>query len=120
MLTSLRVLLTPRCRSFFREREKVSGCMPSRPAIKDFSRGRLTTADSVSAGQSRSRKPASRSVDDCIREWQATYEKAPADYITLIYHWAQQPKDDMLAEFDRFVNKVVPELEAPEYSLAAE
>jgi alkanesulfonate monooxygenase SsuD/methylene tetrahydromethanopterin reductase-like flavin-dependent oxidoreductase (luciferase family) len=60
------------------------------------------------------------SVDDCIREWQETYRKAPAEYITLIYHWAQQPKDDMLEEFDRFVNKVVPELEAPELSEAAE
>ena len=60
------------------------------------------------------------SVDDCIREWQATFENSPAEYITLIYHWAQQPADDMLEEFDLFVNKVVPELEAPEYKLAAE
>ena len=60
------------------------------------------------------------SVDDCIREWQETYSKAPGEYITLIYHWAQQPADDMLEEFDLFVNKVVPELEAPELSLAAE
>ena len=60
------------------------------------------------------------SVDDCIRIWQDTYAKAPAEYITLIYHWAQQPKDDMLEEFDLFVNKVVPELEAPDYAMAAE
>ena len=60
------------------------------------------------------------SVDDCIREWQEPYSKAPGEYITLIYHWAQQPADDMLEEFDLFVNKVVPELEAPELSLAAE
>jgi len=59
-------------------------------------------------------------VDDCIRIWQETYSKAPAEYITLIYHWAQQPADDMLEEFDLFVNKVVPELEAPDYSKAAE
>jgi hypothetical protein len=59
-------------------------------------------------------------VDDCIREWQETYAKAPGEFITLIYHWAQQPADEMLEEFDMFVNKVVPELEAPEYSIAAE
>ena len=59
-------------------------------------------------------------VDDCIRIWQETYSKAPAEYITLIYHWGQQPADDMLEEFDLFVNKVVPELEAPDYSMAAE
>ena len=33
---------------------------------------------------------------------------------------AQQPADDMLEEFDLFVNKVVPELAAPYYSMAAE
>ena len=59
-------------------------------------------------------------VDDCIREWQETYAKAPGEFITLIYHWAQQPADEMLGEFDMFVNKVVPELEAHEYSMAAE
>lgn len=59
-------------------------------------------------------------VDELIKTWQGTYAKAPAEYIMLIFHWAQQPKDDMLEELNTFINKVVPELETPEYSVAAE
>ena len=59
-------------------------------------------------------------VDEQIATWQNTYSRSPAEYITLIFHWAQQPKDDMLEEFDIFVNNVVPELEVPEFAAAAE
>ena len=44
----------------------------------------------------------------------------PAEYITLIFHWAQQPKDDMLEELSLFMEKVLPELEIPDFAMAAE
>lgn len=59
-------------------------------------------------------------VDQSIAAWKETYEECPAEYITLIWHWAQQPKDDMLEELQLFMDKVLPELEAPEFAMAAE
>ena len=41
-------------------------------------------------------------------------------YITLIFHWAQQPKEDLLEEIELFMTKVLPELEVPDYATAAE
>ena len=38
----------------------------------------------------------------------------PSEYITLIWHYAQIPKDEMLYELEVFMNQVLPELEAPE------
>ena len=62
-------------------------------------------------------------VDDSIRAWQNLFEQVPCEYITLIWHWAQQPKDDMLEELRLFMEKVLPELEVPDFgnvALAAE
>lgn len=47
-------------------------------------------------------------------EWQAMYKKVPAEYITLIFHYAQQPKDDVIAEIELFMKHVWPTLEAAE------
>ncbi len=44
--------------------------------------------------------------------WRNIYDKAPCEYITLIWHWAQCPKDVMLDELDQFMREVVPLLEA--------
>jgi hypothetical protein len=47
----------------------------------------------------------------------------PCEYITLIWHWAQQPKEDMLEELQIFMDKVLPELDTPDFepvTLAAE
>jgi alkanesulfonate monooxygenase SsuD/methylene tetrahydromethanopterin reductase-like flavin-dependent oxidoreductase (luciferase family) len=59
-------------------------------------------------------------VDDAIADWQQIYARIPCEYITLIWHWAQQPKDELLEEIQLFMEKVVPELETPDYSIAAE
>ena len=45
--------------------------------------------------------------------WRRTYERAPAEYITLIWHWAQCPKEVLLEELDLFMREVLPQLEAP-------
>lgn len=54
-------------------------------------------------------------IDESIRAWQALFEQAPCEYVTLIWHWAQQPKDDMLEELRLFMERVLPELEVPDY-----
>jgi alkanesulfonate monooxygenase SsuD/methylene tetrahydromethanopterin reductase-like flavin-dependent oxidoreductase (luciferase family) len=59
-------------------------------------------------------------LDDCIRYWQETTALVPCEYITLIWHWAQQPKDALLEEMRLFMEKVVPELDVPDYAMAAE
>lgn len=59
-------------------------------------------------------------LDKAIADMQNIYAQAPPEYITLIYHWAQQPKDVMLEELNAFMTKVVPELEAPEILETAE
>jgi hypothetical protein len=47
-------------------------------------------------------------------DWQRTYEQVPAEFITVIFHYAQQPKDDVIRELELFMSKVVPSLEAAE------
>jgi alkanesulfonate monooxygenase SsuD/methylene tetrahydromethanopterin reductase-like flavin-dependent oxidoreductase (luciferase family) len=54
-------------------------------------------------------------VDDSIKAWQHIYDQVPCEYITLIWHWAQQPKDDMMEELRLFMEKVLPELETPDF-----
>ena len=59
-------------------------------------------------------------VDDTIRYWRGIFDRAPFEYITLIWHFAQQPKDLVLEEMQLFMEKVRPELEIPDYAVAAE
>ena len=59
-------------------------------------------------------------IDDAIADWKDIYARVPCEYITLIWHWAQQPKDEMLEELQLFMEKVVPELETPDFAAAAE
>tara|TARA_B100000029_G_scaffold472369_1_gene512823 strand:+ start:1519 stop:2745 length:1227 start_codon:yes stop_codon:yes gene_type:complete len=59
-------------------------------------------------------------LDESIEAWKETYAEVPAEYITLIYHWAQQPKEDMMEELSLFMEKVLPELEIPDFAMAAE
>ncbi|MBS28356.1 MAG: hypothetical protein CL566_05430 [Alphaproteobacteria bacterium] len=59
-------------------------------------------------------------VDDAIEYWTGIFEQAPFEYITLIWHFAQQPKDLVLEEMQLFMEKVLPELEVPDYAAAAE
>ena len=48
------------------------------------------------------------------------YDEVPSEYITLIFHWAQQPKDDVLEELHTFMTRVLPDLDVPEMAEAAE
>lgn len=57
-------------------------------------------------------------VDDAIRYWTGIFKRAPFEYITLIWHFAQQPKALVLEELQLFMEKVLPELEVPDYSVA--
>lgn len=59
-------------------------------------------------------------VDDAIAYWRGIFDQAPFEYITLIWHFAQQPKDLVLEEMQLFMDKVLPELEVPDYAVAAE
>lgn len=52
--------------------------------------------------------------------WRGIYDQAPCEYITLIWHWAQCPKDVMLEELDLFMREVVPLLETGAYDVAAQ
>jgi alkanesulfonate monooxygenase SsuD/methylene tetrahydromethanopterin reductase-like flavin-dependent oxidoreductase (luciferase family) len=52
-------------------------------------------------------------LDELKRGWEQTYEQIPAEFITLIWHYAQCPKDEVLFELETFMTKVLPNLEAP-------
>ena len=51
-------------------------------------------------------------VDEVRDEWRRVYDAVPCEYITLIYHFAQQPKESVLKELELFMTKVLPHLEA--------
>lgn len=52
-------------------------------------------------------------LDQVKREWANIYTQMPSEYITLIWHYAQNPKEDVLYELETFMTKVLPNLEAP-------
>ena len=43
-------------------------------------------------------------------QWQQIYTVVPSEYITLIFHYAQQPKDDVIDTLQKFMTKVWPHL----------
>jgi hypothetical protein len=45
-------------------------------------------------------------------QWSEIYSVVPAEYITLIFHYAQQPKDEVIHELGLFMKEVLPALEA--------
>jgi alkanesulfonate monooxygenase SsuD/methylene tetrahydromethanopterin reductase-like flavin-dependent oxidoreductase (luciferase family) len=45
--------------------------------------------------------------DQMTAEWQTL----PAEYITLIYHFAQMPKDAVIENLDRFMHEIKPDLD---------
>lgn len=62
-------------------------------------------------------------VDECVAGWKKIFDQAPCEYVTLIWHWAQQPKEDMMEELRLFMDEILPELEVPDFedvSVAAE
>ena len=52
--------------------------------------------------------------------WRGIYDRAPCEYITLIWHWAQVPTEVLLEELDLFMREVLPLIEVPDYRVAAE
>ncbi len=52
-------------------------------------------------------------LDQLTQQFVDSYKVLPAEFITLIWHYAQQPKDEVIYELETFMTKVVPELEAP-------
>jgi len=54
-------------------------------------------------------------VDESIRQWRDLFDRVPSKYVTLIWHWAQVPKDVMMEELQLFMDKVLPELEIPDF-----
>jgi alkanesulfonate monooxygenase SsuD/methylene tetrahydromethanopterin reductase-like flavin-dependent oxidoreductase (luciferase family) len=52
-------------------------------------------------------------VEQLKQQWRQIYDTLPAEYITLIWHYAQCPKEVVLEELDTFMTKVLPDLDAP-------
>jgi alkanesulfonate monooxygenase SsuD/methylene tetrahydromethanopterin reductase-like flavin-dependent oxidoreductase (luciferase family) len=50
--------------------------------------------------------------------WGSVIERVPAEYVTLIWHYAQQPKDIVIEELTSFMEEIVPELEVPDFDSA--
>ena len=53
-------------------------------------------------------------VDQLKEQFLHSYDKVPAEYITLIWHYAQIPSKEVISELDAFMTHVLPALEAPE------
>ena len=51
-------------------------------------------------------------LERCKEQWLDLYERVPAEFICLIWHFAQIPKDEVIAELEAFMTHVVPDLEA--------
>lgn len=58
--------------------------------------------------------------DQVRDEWRRLYDEVPCEYITLIYHFAQQPKDSVLRELELFMGTVLPHLEGASSEPAGE
>jgi len=55
-------------------------------------------------------------VDEQVSYWQNTLDKVPCEYLCLIWHYAQCPKDVVIDEIDKFMTKLVPRLNVPEFA----
>jgi hypothetical protein len=53
-------------------------------------------------------------VDKLTQDFVDAHKQVPTEFITLIWHYAQVPKEEVLRELDVFMKQVLPELEAPE------
>jgi hypothetical protein len=49
-------------------------------------------------------------LDDARAQFAAEWERVPYEYSILIWHWAQQPLDDVLREMELMATKVYPEI----------
>ncbi len=55
------------------------------------------------------------SIDDQITYWQSILAQVPCEYLCLIWHFAQAPKQSVIDEIELFMTKVLPHLEVPEF-----
>jgi alkanesulfonate monooxygenase SsuD/methylene tetrahydromethanopterin reductase-like flavin-dependent oxidoreductase (luciferase family) len=51
-------------------------------------------------------------LESCKQQWLELYERVPAEFICLIWHYAQIPKHEVTGELEAFMTHVVPDLEA--------
>ena len=51
--------------------------------------------------------------------WQDLIERVPSEYITLIWHYAQTPKEVVEEELTLFMEEILPTLEVPDFEAAA-
>ncbi len=58
-------------------------------------------------------------VEQVRAEWQRMFRECPTEYITLVVHYAQQPKDDVLKMIKTFMEEIVPYLDSAETPIAA-
>ncbi|MEU8200467.1 LLM class flavin-dependent oxidoreductase [Streptosporangium sp. NPDC049046] len=49
-------------------------------------------------------------VDQARAQFSAEWERVPYEYSVLIWHWAQQPADDVIREMELMATKVYPEI----------
>jgi alkanesulfonate monooxygenase SsuD/methylene tetrahydromethanopterin reductase-like flavin-dependent oxidoreductase (luciferase family) len=69
-------------------------------------------ADTIVEGMKASGLFVGGSLAEARDEWRRIYDAAPCEYVTVIWHWAQVPKDVLLEELDLFMREIVPQLEA--------
>jgi alkanesulfonate monooxygenase SsuD/methylene tetrahydromethanopterin reductase-like flavin-dependent oxidoreductase (luciferase family) len=50
-------------------------------------------------------------AEDVREQLQSQLDRLPAEYLVLIWHWAQQPTHDVLREMERFAQDVLPKLD---------
>jgi alkanesulfonate monooxygenase SsuD/methylene tetrahydromethanopterin reductase-like flavin-dependent oxidoreductase (luciferase family) len=76
--------------------------------------------DSLIDGMQKSELFIGGSLQEAKDIWRDIYDRAPCEYITLIWHWAQVPTEVLLEELDTFMREIVPLIEVPDYQAAAE
>ena len=50
-------------------------------------------------------------VDDVRDQFVAQWQKLPAEYCTLIFHYAQEPKESVIASLEIFMREIKPALD---------
>ncbi len=54
-------------------------------------------------------------VDEQIAYWRTLLERVPCEYLCLIWHYAQSPKQSVIDELELFMKRVLPALEVPDF-----
>jgi len=53
-------------------------------------------------------------LEQARTQFQQEFAKCPSEYLTLIWHYAQQPKDEVIWELEQFMRHIWPTIEAVE------